>query len=67
LFGVVLVAWCIYIYACYLVWNEWIDNLAMGHVYYLEHNHYEERKDKLDYLAVLQDHEDPLQEEHPPH
>ena len=37
-----------------LLWNEWIDNLALRRAFYLEANHYFNRKTELDRLAVLQ-------------
>ena len=66
LYGVVLVAWAIYVYTCYLLANEWGDNLALRRAFYLEKNHYEDRKEELDYLSTLQDAEDPLQNQRPP-
>ena len=50
-----------------LIWDEWIDNLALRRAYYLERDHFEARKEELDYLATLQDPEDPLQEDRPPY
>mmetsp|Transcript_4818 Transcript_4818/g.12258 ORF Transcript_4818/g.12258 Transcript_4818/m.12258 type:complete len:1303 (-) Transcript_4818:886-4794(-) len=51
---VTLCTMIIYIYTCYLLWNEWIDNLALRRAFYLEANHYSNRKTELDRLAVLQ-------------
>ena len=59
LYAIVLVAWCLYIYTCFLIWIEWNDNLAMRRAYFLEQDHYEGRKEELDYLGSLQDPEDP--------
>jgi hypothetical protein len=50
-----------------LIWNEWIDNLALRRAYYLERDHFEARKEELDCIATLQDPEDPLQEDRPPY
>lgn len=49
-----------------LLWNEWIDNLALRRVFYLEHDHYKERKDELKYLGSLTDPELDFQSKRPP-
>mmetsp|Transcript_18278 Transcript_18278/g.50913 ORF Transcript_18278/g.50913 Transcript_18278/m.50913 type:complete len:1171 (+) Transcript_18278:158-3670(+) len=54
----VLVSFVIYTYTCVLIWEEWIQNLALRRVYYLEYNHYKHRKEELDYIKNLTDPED---------
>ena len=54
-FMVVLVAFIIYIYTCILLRREWIENVALRRVYYLEYDHYEERLEELEALVNLQD------------
>ncbi|VEU39163.1 unnamed protein product [Pseudo-nitzschia multistriata] len=54
----VIVCFIIYTYTCVLIWEEWIQNLALRRVYYLEYNHYERRKSELEYLQKLEDPED---------
>jgi hypothetical protein len=49
-----------------LIWNEWIDNLALRRVFYLEHDHFRERKHELQYLGKLSDPEIEFQSERPP-
>ena len=41
-----------------LIWEEWIQNLALRRVYYLEYNHYERRKAEIEYIENLKDPED---------
>ena len=41
-----------------LIWEEWIQNLALRRVYYLEYNHYERRKAEIEYMENLKDPED---------
>jgi hypothetical protein len=36
-----------------LIWEEWIQNLALRRVYYLEFNHYKNRKEELECLDNL--------------
>lgn len=36
-----------------LIWNEWIENSALRRVYYLEAEHFDNRKRELEYLANL--------------
>eukprot|EP00980_Cylindrotheca_fusiformis_P028826 scaffold22653_cov119-Cylindrotheca_fusiformis.AAC.7 len=51
LYGVVLCAWIVTWYALSQLQMEWIDVLAMRRVYYLEANHYEDRKEELETIA----------------
>jgi hypothetical protein len=41
-----------------LIWEEWIQNLALRRVYYLEFNHYKNRKEELECLDNLKYPED---------
>ena len=50
-----------------MIWNEWIENLALRRSYYLELDHFEARKEELDYLASLKDPEDIVQIDRPPY
>ncbi len=50
-----------------MIWNEWIDNLALRRVFYLEHDHFRDRKEELNYLANLQDPELEEQKRRPPY
>lgn len=50
MFAILFVAFAIYIYTCVLIWEEWIQNLALRRVYYLEFNHYKNRKEELEQL-----------------
>ena len=36
-----------------LTWTEWIENLALRRIYYLEHDHYGERREELNEIAEL--------------
>jgi len=57
----------IYAYTCYLLWHEWIDNLALRRVYFLESDHYPQRMQELDDIANLQTKpEDPIIAKRPP-
>jgi len=57
----------IYAYTCYLLWHEWIDNLALRRVYFLESDHYPRRMQELDDIANLQTKpEDPIIAKRPP-
>lgn len=68
LLTIVLVAWVIYIYACVLIWEQWVECLALRRVYYLEYNHYEGRMEELEFLKGISDiPEDPLQKDRPPY
>jgi hypothetical protein len=66
---VVICSCIIYIYTCYLVWHEWVDNLALRRVYFLESEHYPRRIKELDEITAIQNiiPEDPVQEERPPY
>jgi hypothetical protein len=67
LLTVALVSAIIYVYTCYLLWNEWIDNLALRRVYFLESDHYSIRMKELDDIANLQNKpEDPIIAKRPP-
>jgi hypothetical protein len=48
-----------------LVWKEWIENLALRRIYYLEHDHYAERREELNEIAELDVPEDPSQKSRP--
>ena len=50
-----------------LIWNEWIDNLALRRVFYLEQDHFRERKHELQYLGTLSDPEIEFQSARPPY
>ncbi|KAG7350665.1 protein of unknown function DUF221-domain containing protein [Nitzschia inconspicua] len=65
LWMVVLVAYSIYFYTCVLIWEQWIENLALRRVFYLEFNHYQARKEELEALDNLEDPEDPCQRNRP--
>lgn len=57
----------IYAYTCYLLWHEWIDNLALRRVYFLESDLYSQRMQELDAIANLQTKpEDPIIAQRPP-
>lgn len=47
------------------LWLEWIDNLALRRVFYLEHDHWKERSEELTYLSSLPEEEEPLQANRP--
>jgi Calcium-dependent channel, 7TM region, putative phosphate len=47
LYGIVLCSWVLCIYACAILRQEWIEMLALRRVYYLEFNHWKERKREL--------------------
>jgi hypothetical protein len=51
-----------------LLWYEWIDNLALRRVYFLESNHYRSRIEELDEITAIRDTipEDPFQLTRPP-
>lgn len=53
-----LVCFAIYAYTCVLIWEEWIQNLALRRVYFLEYDHYEHRKAEIEYIENLKDPED---------
>jgi len=50
---ILCVAVVLYTYTCVLIWEEWIQNLALRRVYYLEFNHYKDRKEELERLDNL--------------
>jgi len=58
MFTTLLVCFAIYAYTCVLIWEEWIQNLALRRVYYLEYNHYEHRKAEIEFIENLTDPED---------
>lgn len=49
-----------------LIWSEWIDNLALRRVFFLEHDHFLESRKELRYLASLSDPELEFQSKRPP-
>ena len=50
-----------------LLWYEWIDNLALRRVHFLESDHYPQRMQELDDIANLQTKpEDPIIAQRPP-
>eukprot|EP00751_Fragilariopsis_kerguelensis_P019662 CAMPEP_0170886452 /NCGR_PEP_ID=MMETSP0734-20130129/36748_1 /TAXON_ID=186038 /ORGANISM="Fragilariopsis kerguelensis, Strain L26-C5" /LENGTH=1066 /DNA_ID=CAMNT_0011272587 /DNA_START=673 /DNA_END=3874 /DNA_ORIENTATION=+ len=51
--AILVVAFILYTYTCLLMWEEWIQNLALRRVYYLEFNHYKNRKEELESLDNL--------------
>mmetsp|Transcript_8864 Transcript_8864/g.18772 ORF Transcript_8864/g.18772 Transcript_8864/m.18772 type:complete len:991 (+) Transcript_8864:58-3030(+) len=57
LYGIVLCSWIITWYAIRIIGREWIDSLALRRVYYLENDHWEDRKDELS-ETLLRDDED---------
>jgi hypothetical protein len=65
LLAIVMVAYAIYGYTCSLIWEQWIENLALRRSYYLEFNHYNARKNELEDIEDLKDPEDPLQKNRP--
>ena len=54
LYGVVLCSWIITWYAIRVIGREWIDALALRRVYYLETDHWDDRKEDLS-LTLLRD------------
>ena len=60
LWVIVLVAWAIYYYTCRLIWEQWIENLALRRVYYLEFNHYKARQQEIADTKDNPDAMDPL-------
>jgi hypothetical protein len=48
-----------------LIWEQWIENLALRRVFYLEYNHYQARIDELEMLNNLDDPEDACQQNRP--
>lgn len=51
LYAVVFCFWIVYFYACYQLRKEWVEILAMRRVYYLEFDHWADRKEEL--MATL--------------
>ncbi len=49
-----------------LVWKEWIENLALRRVYFLEHDHYAERLNELNEIQAINVSKDPMQATHLP-
>ncbi len=49
-----------------LLWREWIDNLVLRLILFLEHGLFQEHVDKLDATMQLKDLEDPFPQEGPP-
>ena len=47
LYGIVFCFWVICFYACTVLRQEWIEMVAMRRVYYLEFNHWRDRKHEL--------------------
>mmetsp|Transcript_23886 Transcript_23886/g.26627 ORF Transcript_23886/g.26627 Transcript_23886/m.26627 type:complete len:88 (+) Transcript_23886:541-804(+) len=57
----------IYLYTCYLLWYEWIDNLHLRRQHFLESDHYQTRMEELHHIANLQQKfEDPIIARRPP-
>jgi hypothetical protein len=57
LYGIVFCFWVICFYACTILRREWIEMVALRRVYYLEFNHWRERKHEL-HNTLLKDLED---------
>eukprot|EP00529_Nitzschia_sp_RCC80_P006547 CAMPEP_0113523150 /NCGR_PEP_ID=MMETSP0014_2-20120614/45558_1 /TAXON_ID=2857 /ORGANISM="Nitzschia sp." /LENGTH=1639 /DNA_ID=CAMNT_0000421233 /DNA_START=235 /DNA_END=5154 /DNA_ORIENTATION=- /assembly_acc=CAM_ASM_000159 len=67
LLAIVACAYIIYTYACVLIWEQWIECLALRRAYYLECNHYEGRQEELQFLKTLKGiPEDPIQDDRAP-
>jgi hypothetical protein len=54
-------------YACYLLWHEWVECLALRRVYFLESDYFMERIEELDTIKCNKDPEDPFQDVRPPY
>jgi len=63
LYGVVLCSWIITWYAIRVIGREWIDALALRRVYYLENEHWEDRKEELSETLLRDDDSDSDDEE----
>jgi hypothetical protein len=66
----VVVCCCIlYTYTLYLLWYEWMDNLALRRVFFLEADHYPRRIKELDEITAIQGiiPVDPVTSERPPY
>ena len=46
--------------------REWIDNLALRRVFYLEYDHWKERQEELELVFSLTSDQDEFQETRPP-
>jgi hypothetical protein len=57
-YAIVAVAWIIQVYTCFLLWHEWVENLALRRVFYLEHDHWESRMEELDLVDQLRRRQD---------
>ena len=58
LYGIVLCSWIITWYAIRVIGREWIDALALRRVYYLENDHWEDRKEELSETLLRDDDSD---------
>jgi len=58
LYGIVLCTWFITYYACKCMYSEWIAMLALRRVYYLEKDHWSERRKELENSLLLSKIED---------
>lgn len=47
LYMVSIASWIVVWFACFEMFHEWIDEVALRRVYYLEYNHYEGSKEEL--------------------
>jgi len=63
----VLVVAIITFYACYLLWYEWVECIALRRVYYLESDYFMERIEELDSLKSNTYPEDNFQKIRPPY
>jgi hypothetical protein len=66
---VVLCCVVLYSYTCYLLWHEWLDNLALRRIYFLESDHYPRRIQELDDITAIQNiiPQDEQQKDRPPY
>lgn len=62
LYGIVLCTWIIAYYACKSMRNEWEIMLALRRVYYLEKDHWSERRKELENSLLLSKEEDDEEE-----
>ena len=63
LYGIVLCSWIITWYAIRVIGREWIDALALRRVYYLENDHWEDRKEELSETLLRDDDSDSDEED----
>ena len=63
LYGIVLCSWIITWYAIRVINREWIDALALRRVYYLENDHWEDRKEELSETLLRDDDSDSDEED----